>query len=64
MLKKQDYGYGDAARLHTGRIVYCIKEEVADEYRISQWKRCPPTALTRPQSAAHACAWGSNLHQR
>ena len=64
MLKKQECGYADAARLHTGRVAYCIKDEVSDECGISQWKRRTPTALTRPQSDARACAWGSNLHLR
>ena len=36
MLKKQECGYADAARLHTGRVVYCIKEEIANEYGIGQ----------------------------
>ena len=61
MLKKRECGYTDAARLHTGRIVYCIKEDVADEYRIGHRKRWSLTSLARPQSDARECAWGSNL---
>ena len=64
MLKKQEYGYADAARFHAGRIVYCIKEDTADEYGVGQRKRRTLIALTRPQSDARACAWGSNLHLR
>ena len=64
MLKKRECGYADAAYLHTGRIVYCIKEDAADEYRIGQWKRRSPAALTRLHSDTRACASESNLHLR
>lgn len=64
MLKKQECGYADVARLQAGRIVYCTKEEVAYEYGFGQWKRRTLNAVTRPQSDARAGAWVSNLHLR
>lgn len=64
MLKKHACKYVDAARLHDGRVVYCINEEVADEYVIRERRRRALTALTRPQSNARAFASGSNLRPR
>jgi len=64
MLKKHACGYVDAARLHAGRVVYCINEEVAYEYGIRERRRRALTALTRPQSNARAFASESNLRPR
>jgi hypothetical protein len=63
ILKKRADGYVDAARLHAGRIVYCSKEEVADDHglRLHEGRSMP---VTRPRSDGHAFASGSNLHPR
>jgi hypothetical protein len=54
MLKKRECGYADAARLHTGRIAYCIKEEVTDEYGIGRRKRRTPTAPLKSAAIGYA----------
>ena len=64
MLKKRECGYADAAYLHTGRIVYCIKEDAADEYPIGHWKRRSLTTLSRPQSDRCAFALEPIPHSR
>ena len=63
ILKRRADGYVDAARLHTGRVVYCSKEEVADDHGLRHEGRAT-MPVTRPRSDGHAFAWGSNLHPR
>jgi len=64
MLKKRAAGYADAGRLHAGRVVYCINEEIAEEYGLRERAQRAMTSVTLPRSGASAFASESNPRPR